>query len=94
MLPEDLHAHAVALVHALAHQGMANSETLLTSRLLFPSFSTTLRAELHTVSSKQLEPAGLTPTPPIPFHTLSMDFKGLLMDSSQNPTRKFASKQV
>ena len=36
----------------------------------------------HTVSSNRLEPAGLTPTPPIPFHTISMDFKGPLADSS------------
>ena len=47
VLPEDLDARAIALVHTLAHQGMTNSETLLTSRLWFPSFSTTLRAEVH-----------------------------------------------
>ena len=36
----------------------------------------------HTVGSNRKEPAGLTPTPPKPFHTIAMDFKGPLKDSS------------
>ena len=89
VLPEDLQPRAVSLVHHLAHQGMTSSEKLLTTKFWFPSFSTIARAEVdmcllckHTVGSNRKEPAGLTPTPPKPFHTIAMDFKGPLKDSS------------
>ena len=85
VLPEDLHAKAVALIHSLAHQGQTATEQLLTSRFWFPSYSTLVRSEVdmcelckHAVIPKRQEPAGLTPTAGAPFEVLSIDFKGPL----------------
>ena len=85
VLPEELHARAVALIHSLAHQGQTNTEQLLTSRFWFPSYSTLVCSEVdmcvlckHAVISKRQEPANLTPTAGTPFDILSIDFKGPL----------------
>ena len=87
VLPSDLHAQATALVHKLAHVGMTNTESLLTSRFWFPGYSTIVQAEVDwcdtctkTVVSKQQEPIGDTVTPTTAFEILSIDFKGPMSD--------------
>ena len=69
VLPSDLHSQATALVHKLAHVGMTNTESLLTSRFWFPGYSTIVRAEVDwcdtcskTIISKRKEPLGDTVT--------------------------------
>ena len=88
VVPESMQAEAVGLCHSLAHQGETNTEKLLTNRLWFPGYSSTVRTEVksckicdHTNNDKRQEPAGYTPTPQKPFEIICVDFKGPFSDA-------------
>ena len=87
VIPTELHKSAVALVHSLAHQGMINSEHLLTNRIWFPGYSTMVRADVlvcetckHTTISSWQEPGGFGPAPSRPMELINVDFKGPFHD--------------
>ena len=87
VLPQTLHQKAIELSHA-GHVGPTTTIAHLRERLWFPNLAAITQAHVDACFPCQVaspyntcEPLGETQTPPRPWHTIHMDYKGPISGS-------------